>query len=83
MKITTSGKFDEETEYKVPMEGVPSSKYIITKLGPGKYKAINKDESGTVFEYNTTFTDGWCKMVKNLKCFALSHIKISKYLKFI
>ena len=62
MKITMSGKFDEEQMISLA-EGVPPLKYFITKLGVGKYKTVKKFPSGTVWEFNTTFTDGWTKTV--------------------
>ena len=63
MKITMSGKFDEEQSISLA-EGVPPLKYFITKLGIGKYKTVKKFPSGVVWDFNTTFTDGWTKTVR-------------------
>ena len=62
MKMTMSGKFDEEQ--MISLGGTPPLKYFISKLGVGKYKTVKKFPSGTVWEFTTTFTDGWVKTVR-------------------
>jgi len=82
MKITMSGKFDEEQSISLA-EGVPPLKYFITKLGIGKYKTVKKFPSGVVWDFNTTFTDGWTKTAgKNLKTGATCTASSKKYISF-
>ena len=78
MKITMSGKFDEEQMISLG-EGVPPLKYFITKLGVSKYKTVKKFASGTVWEFNTTFTDGWTKTVSPFPIITL-YLYIKLYL---
>ena len=41
---TFSCKFDEETTYKMPFEGMPDSKVVVTHNGTGNYKDIKIDK---------------------------------------
>ena len=41
---TFSCKFDEETTYKMPFEGMPDSKVVVTHNGTGNYKDTKIDK---------------------------------------
>jgi len=55
LKVNYKGKFNEELEYKFPMEGIPASKAVSTRTGLGKYTTVTKDENGTTTEWNFHF----------------------------
>ena len=69
MKIESGGCFDEEL-CEVAMEGIPASKYIVTKTGCGKYKSLVRDEKGGKAEWCMEFFEGGLCMVNHLtfKC---------------
>ena len=69
MKIESGGCFDEEL-CEVAMEGIPASKYVVTKTGCGKYKSLVRDEKGGKAEWCMEFFEGGLCMVNHLtfKC---------------
>ena len=65
MKIESGGCFDEEL-CEVAMEGIPASKYVVTKTGSGKYKSLVRDEKGGKAEWCMEFFEGGLCMVNHL-----------------
>lgn len=62
LKVTIHCKFNEETDYKFPMEGVPATKYVVTKTGNGKYTSVGKDANGGILEWNFCFSGNGLKI---------------------
>jgi len=57
LKLHMSFEFDKEFDYKFPLEGVPASKYLVTKAGFGKYNSVMKTADGGVQEWKFHFCD--------------------------
>ena len=53
-----SGAYDTEIEQKGPVEGFPDSKFVVTKIGCGKYKSISKDDVNGTTEWDFVYGDG-------------------------
>merc|ERR1712020_562570 len=54
-------KFDEETCYKMPFEGAPDAKVVVTHNGPGKYTWVVKAE-GAAEEWKLQACDEGMKL---------------------
>jgi len=79
MKIESGGCFDEEL-CEVAMEGIPASKYIVTKTGCGKYKSLVRDEKGGKAEWCMEFFEGGlCMKGKNMKTGMSCSMEFMKY----
>jgi hypothetical protein len=65
---TFSCKFDEETTYKMPFEGMPDAKVVITHNGTGKYSWVLQTPDGNAEEWKLHCCDQGMKMCgRNLK----------------
>jgi len=53
--------FDQETSYKMPFEGAPEAKVVVTHNGPGKYSWVVKAE-GAAEEWKLHFCDEGMKL---------------------
>jgi len=61
-------KLDEETDYVWPVEGIPPSKYCVSRTGCGKYTSVVKDEAGNETEWKFEFCGEGVKIDgRNLK----------------
>lgn len=79
LKVKSVAKFDEEIDYQFPGEGVPSMKFLTTKLGGGKYKAFVK-ANGSITEWNYHFTGDFIHMTaKNTKSGMTCKVSYKKY----
>ena len=65
LKLHMSFEFDKEFDYKFPLEGVPASKYLVTKAGFGKYNSVMKTADGGVQEWKFHFCDAGLRIVRN------------------
>jgi len=55
MKVTFTSTLDHEEDYKWPIEGIPASKYCVTRTAPGKYTSVVKDAEGRESEWKFEF----------------------------
>ena len=71
--MSTECKYDEEAEYKFPLDKepfpngsqmyIPPSKYVFSKTGNGKYTWIMRDNEGRNTEWKFTFNGYKCMVV--------------------
>ena len=71
--MSTECKYDEEAEYKFPLDKEPfpngsqmyicPSKYVFSKTGNGKYTWIMRDNEGRNTEWKFTFNGYKCMVV--------------------
>lgn len=81
LKIETSGAYDTEIEQKGPVEGFPDSKFVVTKIGCGKYKSIAKDDVNGTTEWDFVYGDGTlCITGKSLKHGISCKFMMKKYI---
>jgi len=63
-----SAKFDVETTYKMPFEGMPDAKVVITHNGPGKFSWVMKTADGSAEEWKLhCYDEGMKTCGRNLK----------------
>jgi len=62
MKCEMKGEFDKEFTYKMPMEGMPEQKCIVTKTGLGCYTCVVTDAKGSCTEWKYEFCDKGAKI---------------------
>jgi len=68
IKVKHGAKFNEEIDYKFPLDGAEASKMVTTKIATGKYKQFCKNPDGSTTEWTSEFGDGsWCIKGKNHK----------------
>ena len=61
IKVKHGAKFNEEIDYKFPLDGAEASKMVTTKIATGKYKQFCKNPDGSTTEWGLEFGDGsWC-----------------------
>jgi len=65
---TTTCKFDVEQDYKMPFEGMPETKVVVSHTGLGKYSWVIKAADGSAEEWKLAFCGEGAKICgRNLK----------------
>lgn len=65
-RVDFRGALDQEADYHW-MEGMPASKYCVTRTAPGKYTSVVKDAEGRMSEWKLEFCGEGLKIVSHTR----------------